>query len=50
MRPVKGVCIGHGLGTTQLLAMTLHYWLKNCETAQRHNFTSYLEMSEKANV
>ena len=37
-------------GPAQLLPMTTHYSLKICETAQRHNFTTYFETSENVNV
>ena len=47
--------IGHGLGPALLGARaTLSYddsiLTKICETRQRHNFTSYFEMSGNANV
>jgi len=37
-------------GPAQLFPMTTQYQLNFCETAQRHNFTSYLETSGNANV
>ena len=37
-------------GPAQFLPMTTQYWLKICETAQRHNFTIYLEKSGNSNV
>jgi len=44
--------IGHGLGPRATLSyfMTTQYQLKICETAQRHNFTIYLETGGNANV
>jgi len=37
-------------GPAQLFSMTTQYQLIICETAQRHNFTIYLEMSGNASV
>jgi len=40
----------HFLGPAQLHPMTIHYELKICETVKRHNFTTYFETIENANV
>jgi len=40
----------HFWGPRATLPMTTQYQLKICETAQRHNFTIYLETSGNANV